>query len=253
MLERLRTAPISGLRNQYLKQYAELLEFQQEYDTSTVRMKVYTIAILSEDILSSRTSPEYGYIRDPPSDYITHNVTWARARLMELAEAQPDSLRYYLDEVAQSPYFEDYGPVDGPHIARRFIELLKKMAFPLSEFIAAAPPPPVNEQADVRPILECVLVGSDGTLTAYYGYENRHGSRVRIPFGANNRLTPSGYQGRQTQDFEMPGLVEGRPGRTAFYPGSAFTVTFGSGERVVWKLGRRTATASNASARCPQN
>ena len=116
----------------------------------------------------------------------------------------------------------------------------------------AAAPPPVNEQADVRPALECVAANADGTYTAYFGYENRHGEPVTIPRGSRNRLTPASYDGQQPTAFPMPNAVPGRPGRTPFYPGHAYTVTFPAGTQVVWTLGGRTATASDDPAqRCP--
>lgn len=116
------------------------------------------------------------------------------------------------------------------------------------------PPPPVNENADIRPILECVAANADGSFTAFFGFENRHGSPVMIPFGTNNRITPAAYDRRQPQAFRMPNVVPGRPGRTPFYPGHAYTVTFQTGQQVVWKLGRRTSTAStNPVQRCPTN
>jgi hypothetical protein len=106
---------------------------------------------------------------------------------------------------------------------------------------------------DVRPILECVAEHAGaGVLTAYFGYENRSGERGRVPYGPNNRITPSAYDGAQPDVFDVPNAVAGRPGRTPWYPGHAFTVEFGPADQVVWTLLGRTSTASAGSARCPE-
>ena len=113
------------------------------------------------------------------------------------------------------------------------------------------PGPPVDLGADVRPVLECVANGGDGAYTAFFGYENLYGEPVSVPRGPQNALSPASLDGQQPTTFDVPGAVPGRPGRTPFYPGHAFAVTFGSGERVVWTLGGRTSTASDDPAqRC---
>ena len=105
---------------------------------------------------------------------------------------------------------------------------------------------------DVRPVLECVTQATPGgPLTAYFGYENRNLRAGRVPYGSNNRLTPAGYDRAQPDLFGLPNVVAGRPGRSPFYPGHAFTVTFQPGQNVVWKLFTRTSTASSGSTRCP--
>jgi len=107
----------------------------------------------------------------------------------------------------------------------------------------------------VKPILECVAEEKDGTLTAYFGYENLNDYVVSIPLGSDNKITPSSYDGVQPTLFGLPNVVPGRPGRTGFYPDGpfAFTVKFQPDEVIVWKLGPRTSTASNNPAqRCPE-
>ena len=113
-------------------------------------------------------------------------------------------------------------------------------------------PPPVNGKADVRPTLECVIDNRDGTLTAYFGYENHHGEPVTIPHGPKNKITPAIYEQLQPEAFFMPGVVPGRPGRTAAYPEHAFSITFDEDRRVRWKLGRGQVTASSGTERCPE-
>ncbi|NBB73998.1 MAG: hypothetical protein GVY35_09980 [Bacteroidetes bacterium] len=108
------------------------------------------------------------------------------------------------------------------------------------------PAPPSDPQATVHPILECVAPLDDGRLRAFFGYENRHGKPVTIPHGGNNRLTPASYDGQQPEGFDLPRIADRRPGRTPWYPGYAFTVTFAPDEQVVWTLQGRTATASDA-------
>lgn len=104
---------------------------------------------------------------------------------------------------------------------------------------------------DVRPVLECVAPAPGGGFTAYFGAENRGTRAGRVAYGANNRITPAAFDGQQPDLFGLPAVVAGRPGRTPFFPGHAFTVTFQPGQTVVWKLFTRTSTASASSARCP--
>lgn len=124
------------------------------------------------------------------------------------------------------------------------------------EALLAELPEPLEELpllADVRPILECVADNGDGTYTAFFGYENLDGEPGTIPYGASNRLAPTRYQGQQPDTFTMPNVVPGRPGRTLYYPGHAFTVTFSRGQ-VVWRLRNRISRAGNDPAqRCPDN
>jgi hypothetical protein len=111
---------------------------------------------------------------------------------------------------------------------------------------------PEVDGTNISPILECVVEEEDGTLTARFGYENHYGQAVRVPRGSNNTISPQSFDGRQPTLFEMPGLYDGRPGRTPFDIG-AFRVPFDPSrvDNVVWTLGERTATASAGSKRCP--
>jgi hypothetical protein len=92
----------------------------------------------------------------------------------------------------------------------------------------------------VRPILDCVVEGHDGTLTAFWGYENENSKTVTIPVGSDNRFSPA------PKDRGQPRLFE--PGRTPYLVG-AFPVDFSSGH-LVWKLDGRTATASSSAKSC---
>jgi hypothetical protein len=94
----------------------------------------------------------------------------------------------------------------------------------------------------VRPILECVVENGPGDFTAHFGYLSHNSVPVTIPIGADNKFTPS------PQDRGQPTLFD--PGRTPFYPDSAFQVDF-DGSNLVWTLDGRTSTASSGSTRCP--
>jgi hypothetical protein len=108
-------------------------------------------------------------------------------------------------------------------------------------------PTPVVEQAQVvRPILECIANNADGTFTAYFGYENLSDETITIPYGNRNQVTPAEYNELQPEEFELPEVVDNRPGRTGFYPEGpfAFIVTFPAAEKIVWTLNSRTTTAA---------
>ncbi|MBN1284436.1 MAG: DUF11 domain-containing protein, partial [Anaerolineae bacterium] len=110
--------------------------------------------------------------------------------------------------------------------------------------------PPIADP-DLSPILECVADNHDGTFTAHFGYENRESRTVFIPVGPDNKFTPEPADRGQPTAFTLPNVIPGRPGRTPFYPNSAFSVVF-DGNNLVWSLHGRTATASSSSQRCPE-
>jgi len=58
----------------------------------------------------------------------------------------------------------------------------------------------------VAPHLNCVAGNSDGSLSAYFGYQNDNGIRVSVPYGANNSLTLDSSS-RRPADF-LPGAHE---------------------------------------------
>jgi len=184
-----------------------------------------------------------------PSDGDTEyrpETLWGRRALQSLAASDPDSVRIYLG--FDYPALDTLRERHGEEAVTGAKAYLREVAFPFEAF----PPPPLTPGADVRPVLECVAEEADGSLTAFFGFENRTGLPAAIPFGTDNRVTPAAYDRRQPEAFDMPNVVPGRPGRTPFYPGFAWRVAFQPGQQVVWKLGPRTATASASSARCPQ-
>jgi hypothetical protein len=109
-----------------------------------------------------------------------------------------------------------------------------------SERCASAPtatPTPSAETGPVSPVLECVMAQGVGRFTAVFGYKNPNSDPVAIPVGKQNRFHPA---------------PEGRGQPTTFQPGrreGVFKAQF-HGDRLVWVLGGRTATASSESKRC---
>lgn len=88
------------------------------------------------------------------------------------------------------------------------------------------------------PLVECVDINSDGSMTAYFGYRNDSALQVNIASGSMNMLLPPPAEG--------VGLPESfSPGRFV----NAFSAnTFG--ESLLWILGDRSAEASFNSPRC---
>ncbi len=99
----------------------------------------------------------------------------------------------------------------------------------------------------VQPIVECVVENSPNDFTAHFGYLNANPAPVTIPAGADNAFSPAPIDRGQTTTFA--------PGRSSFYPATAFQVNF-DGSGLVWSVrspnGTTLATmASSSSARCP--
>lgn len=94
----------------------------------------------------------------------------------------------------------------------------------------------------IVPRLECIDQASDGTFTAFFGYESQNGSSVHIAHGRRNRLLADGAGVR-------PEL---------FAPGDQpwqFALPFRAGQRLSWELqppaGPRTVVRADASSpRC---
>jgi hypothetical protein len=92
--------------------------------------------------------------------------------------------------------------------------------------------------ARVSPVLECVSVNPDGTLTAHWGYLNRNKLTVERT-GLWNRVHPAPFDGAQPTRF-APGRVR-----------DAWQTTFQPWQVVVWRVGVSTATASaHPAQRC---
>jgi hypothetical protein len=76
-------------------------------------------------------------------------------------------------------------------------------------------------QAPLVPALDCVAEDADGTLTAFFGYDNQNGVSLRVPLGPQNVL-PLDVHDYRTTSFE-PGVhhfafgVDFDPSRTVVY------------------------------------
>ena len=97
-------------------------------------------------------------------------------------------------------------------------------------------------QAVVTPSFDCVTANSDGSLTAFFGYQNQNGVNVAVPFGTKNTLA-----------LDTAGV---RP--TLFKHGThhfVFGVDFTPAQTVSWKLSpdnspTTTVTVNKSSRRC---
>lgn len=97
-------------------------------------------------------------------------------------------------------------------------------------------------QEVVKPTFDCVAPNVNGTLTAFFGYENKNGVSVTVPHGTRNALA------RDT--------INQRP--TRFLPGThrfSFGVDFTTGQTVTWTLSPEnsptaTLTVNQNSRRC---
>lgn len=95
---------------------------------------------------------------------------------------------------------------------------------------------------DVKPVLDCVAPNSDGSYTAYFGYNNKNGVNMTVPYGKRNKLA---------LDTESRRPTELLPGEHAFQFGIKFT----GNQRVSYTLGTKhgsakTITASKHSPAC---
>ena len=97
-------------------------------------------------------------------------------------------------------------------------------------------------QEVLKPVFECVAPNASGTLTAFFGYDNKNGVSVSVPYGTKNSLA------RDTTNQ--------RPNK--FLPGvhhTVFGVDFTSSQTVSWTLSPEnspttTLTVNQASKRC---
>lgn len=106
--------------------------------------------------------------------------------------------------------------------------------------LAAASP-----QSKLTPLVTCVDLNTDGTITAHWGYTNTWTNQVTVPIG--NRPGQQNYFSPGAEDRGQP---------TKFSPGTSnnvFTVTFTG--TLTWFLDDangtpNSATASSSSTRC---
>lgn len=79
-------------------------------------------------------------------------------------------------------------------------------------------------RGNIRPILQCVGGNSDGSLTAYFGYQNDNGLTVDIPFGWNNAFLPVKAGAKRPSSFG--------PGQHSW----VFDVDFAAGQKLLYEL-----------------
>lgn len=121
-----------------------------------------------------------------------------------------------------------------------------------------------NEDYPINHIFECVTQINETTYIAHFGYENPRGVPVYIPYNTTdvdgeffldtNFLRGGGLSDDELQAatpvyFSRPRVVEGRAGRSGFYPNSAFQVVF-DGTELTWTLHGREEKASADSSPC---
>jgi hypothetical protein len=103
-----------------------------------------------------------------------------------------------------------------------------------------AVPGTASAQGTVVPLLDCVVVHRDGSWAAVFGYRNTSSSRVDIPKGAQNKVTPVTYGTPQPTTFE-PGTRHG-----------VFTVAVPRGAGPMWHLdGTNLAARLGTATTCP--
>jgi len=78
-------------------------------------------------------------------------------------------------------------------------------------------------QEVLKPTFDCVAPNAQGSLTAFFGYDNKNGVSVSVPYGTKNSLAND--------------TTNQRPSR--FLPGThhfSFGVDFASNQSLTWKL-----------------
>ncbi len=90
----------------------------------------------------------------------------------------------------------------------------------------------------ITPVLECVVVHGSGSYTAVIGYSNDSGETVTVPYGAQNKFTPTRFDGSQPTTF-APGRQRGVFSVTVDHPS------------VKWMLEDATLWLDADGPRCP--
>ena len=201
--------------------------------------------------LGLNANSEYNYqVGLSPSD------VYSRRQLARLAAQYPTLVHEAIARIPSWEFFQDEIFAEHPpDLLAEQITLLEVYADSIVFEVDVPTLPPQDAGADVAPIVECVVEEGSGSLVAYFGYDNRHGEAVTIPYGETSVITPPAYDQQQPEVYYMPELVEGQPGRTPFYGEEdfhdwAFAVRFDSTETVTWTLGDRTVTVSSSWQRC---
>lgn len=123
------------------------------------------------------------------------------------------------------------------------------------------PDDPKEPVIELHPIFECWEETDKDTYTAHFGYENKStldGAPYDVPLAeAGFSVSPGSYEAlflaelaKTGDEFVYPNVVDGRPGRTAFYPDPWVSVTDWDGSNIVFGLDGRTATGSINGPEC---
>jgi hypothetical protein len=78
-------------------------------------------------------------------------------------------------------------------------------------------------QEVLKPVFDCVAPNANGTLTAFFGYDNRNGVSVTVPYGAKNNLVLDPMKSRPSQF--LPGIHH-----------AAFAIDFAYNQTISWTL-----------------
>jgi len=97
-------------------------------------------------------------------------------------------------------------------------------------------------QEVLKPTFDCVAPNAQGTLTAFFGYDNKNGVSVTVPYGGKNSLARDTFSQRPSR----------------FLPGThhfTFAVDFASNQTVTWTLSpdnspTTTVTVNQSSRAC---
>lgn len=105
--------------------------------------------------------------------------------------------------------------------------------------------PPVRNTG-VKPRLDCVTHHSDGSYSAYFGYEHTGAEPVTIPIGPTNQLVGPNNDPQWTDPRDRGQPTTFAPGNTPAYPDSAFAVDFSNGT-LTWLLDGQQVKANKHS------
>jgi len=105
--------------------------------------------------------------------------------------------------------------------------------------------PPVRNTG-VKPRLDCVAHHSNGTYTAYFGYEHSGTEPVTIPIGPTNQLVGPNNDPKYTDPRDRGQPTSFQPGQTPAYPDSAIAVDFSNGT-LTWILDGQQVKANKHS------
>jgi hypothetical protein len=89
----------------------------------------------------------------------------------------------------------------------------------------------------IIPLLECIKLNADGSISARLGYDNINARTIVLPLGEENKFDPAKHDRSQPEIF--------LPGR---HP-NVFEITF-DGKKLMWKLNNDKLTVDKNSPRC---